>query len=526
MADDCGDDLLNVKRVEEVIAQKRVPRSQKCYFCSSFANARLRGTEVMMQQPPESFRLSRLSAACICADITHCGTNSYRGHALAENVIHDRLEARTLLFAGEQGEAIWINADECTFRRGPALQIKALITAATGISPERIMLTATHTHAAHGYTGFDAPAFAAQCIATINRARSRLRPVTHVTEQIGETPPGTLINRRLSLGNDLGDICIMFNQGCSVSLDTLELDASQQVAARLREWGTTPKQENIPDSGHVLRGPVDRRLHLWVLHSDTAEPIAAVARVNAHATTVSQSKVGAVVSADYIRPFGAAIQAALHCPCLVFNGAFGDTRPLTHEYSFAEAERIGTRWAQAALAAAPTSQTATALGGACLPRLSCQLRTDVPHSPAALDTLVQDTKAQLATAASAPARKRLRERLDCIAALRMPGPPQGNGILLPGELEQGALTCEAQAWQLGPLALFCTPGEPFTAQCAAIESRTGHLVVGAANGYISYLPDAAAFRGGDFESTECMLAPEELARLPETAARLCGEVKR
>jgi hypothetical protein len=64
-----------------------------------------------------------LLCAAAETDITACGSASFRGVPVAGCRIHDRLRARLLLFAGSDGESLWIAADECRFRRGAAATI-------------------------------------------------------------------------------------------------------------------------------------------------------------------------------------------------------------------------------------------------------------------------------------------------------------------------------------------------------------------------------------------------------------------
>jgi len=466
------------------------------------------------------FHATGLRAAAGEVDITHCGERAYRGMPLAECRIHDRLRARLLLLSGAEGEALWISADECSFRRQAHDGILATIEAASGIPAWRVMLAGNHVHSSHNYQTFAADAFCETILPLLPRLRAELRHVARLALRCARTTLDALvINRRVPFGT-LGQHCCMFNDGCSIDAAHGRLDATGQLAAEAQRLGTSLAALGV--AGAVCTdGPVDDRLHLATLLDDTERPIASIARVNAHPAVASQSRVGAVVSADFIRPLEDAVRAATGgAHCLVFNGAFGDTRPLSREYSLTEAGRIGRSWAAAMLAAPAEAQPLAGLDLA-VREDALPLRHDLPHDRAGLAALRGVLECELA-AGPLPARQRklLGERLAGIATLLLPPPPTHHGILVAGELERGTVQMRLQAWRLGQLRLLATGGEPFVRLATAIEERSGLLALGVAGAYASYLCDPAACAGGSYEATECLFAPDTLARLPELAATL------
>jgi hypothetical protein len=469
------------------------------------------------------FKLFNVRSACVQADITECGTLSYKNFPLAENKIHDRLLARVLLFSSPKGEAVWISADECTFRRAAAKRIKELVEVACDIKAEKILLCATHTHAAHGYKGFLADAFAQKIIAAIVEARKHLRPISQISERIGVIPETNIINRRAHLGPELGDHCVMFNTDCTVNLESGTIDVSKQIAGFLESLGTTARHEGFPEKSLYLTGSVDSRIHIWTIRDTDNKAIAAVARVNAHPAAVSQSRVGAILSADYIRSFCEIVEHAQKCPCLVFNGAFGDTRPLNKDYTFEEADRIGSSWAKAGLDGPEYITETSSLQCISNASLTLQIRRDLPKSKTEIEAQLAILR-QTLHQGTAVERKRRQEKMDALRAAIMPAPPLDCGGLLPDELESGYITCEVQAWKLGPISLVCLPGEPFVKVSQTIEAACGGLVVGIANGYIGYLPDETAIKGGSYEATECYLEPTEIAHLCEYSSHLMNQL--
>lgn len=477
--------------------------------------------------PIARFHATGLRAAACEADITGCGERSYRGMPLAECRIHDRLHARLLLLSGEAGEALWISADACSFRREAHDAILAAIASAGGIPAWRVMLAGNHIHSAHNYQTFSAGSFIEAILPLLPRLRAELRPTARLAVRSAHTPADApVINRRIRFGA-LGQHCCMFNDSCTLDHARGQLDATGQLATEAQRLGTTLTALGLADAAIWTDGPVDDRLHLATILDQEDRPIASIARVNAHPVVATQSKVGAVVSADFIRPLEDAVRATTDgAPCLVFNGAFGDTRPLLREYTVAEAGRIGRSWAAAMLTAPADVRPLTGLDLA-VREDAMPLRSDVPRDAAGRADLRQSLERELdvlvrsaASPAVAQQRKLLAERLATLAVLQLPPPPGHCGILLPGELERGAVGLRLQAWRLGTLGFLATGGEPFALLAKTIEESSGLLVLGVAGAYASYLPDPASCAGGGYEATECLFDPATLAHLPALAASL------
>jgi len=478
-----------------------------------------------------SFHATGLRAAACEVDITDCGERSYRGVPLADCSIHDRPRARLLLLSGEAGEMLWISADECSFRRQAHDSIIAAIAEAGGIPTWRVMLAGNHVHSVHSYQTFSSGLFIKAILPLLPELRANLRRTARLAVRCARTPADApVINRRVAFGF-LGQHCCMFNDGCRLDGVRGQLDATAQLAAEAQRLGSSLDALGLTEAANWTNGPVDDRLHLATILDEGDRPIASIARVNAHPVTASQSRVGPVISADYIRPLEDAIRAATDgAPCLVFNGAFGDTRPLQREYSVAEAARIGRAWA-AAMLAMPADVQSLSDANLATSTESLPLRRDVPGDRAGLASLrssLEDEAASAGRAEASPAvarqRKLLAERLETIALLQRPPPPEHHGILLHGELERGSVEFRLQAWRLGTLRLLACGGEPFALLAQSIEESSGLLVLGVAGAYASYLPDPASCAGGSYEAAECLFDPATLTRLPGFAAILAKEL--
>lgn len=459
----------------------------------------------------------KLSASATEVDITGCGTLSYRRHKMADCEIRHRLKAKIILFSDGAQELLMISADECTFRRGPAAFIKKCVESNTGIPAPQILLSATHAHSTHDYTSFDHEQFASLINGSIKQLRNTLRPVGSIAQRSGVLPDGAIVNRRLKVRN-FGEICIMFNDGCDVDLKAGILNARGQVEKFLNSQGTEMPVDSKDDE-FILTGPTDNRIFLWTLLDDERQPIAAMVRVNAHAVTVSQSRVGAIVSADYIRYLEIEIKNSVNgAPCLTFNGAFGDTRPLQVEYNFDEAERIGRGWAGIVLAGTLVEEIEPTVAMSAA-TVTLPLRSDLPHDRNKLIELSQQLSA--AKEGLDPIRKkRQNDILESISALLMAPPPNASGVLVEGELETGKVNSEWQAWEIGPMRILCLPGEPFVEVCRDIENVTDKLVVGISNGYVSYLPTATAFKNGGYEVNNSLFDERTLAAFPMIAKKI------
>jgi hypothetical protein len=349
-----------------------------------------------------------------------------------------------------------------------------------------------------------------------------MRTVKKIVERVGIAPQESIINRRLYLNKKFGEICIMFNDDCVIDCEKGTLDATGQVVKVFENLSTDLVKEGLTDKAFMTDGPVDSRLHLWTIEDTDGGAIASIARVNAHAVTATQSRIGKKISSDFVGPMSGIIHSDTGAPCLVFNGAFGNTRPLQEKYCFEECDRIAGLFAETMLNADPKQSITTSISGVSLPCVGLPLRKDFPHSREELKKIVEKKETGKKEAWEL---KRDNDRKSTAEILSRPGPPQETGVMLEGELDNGVVNREWQAWCLGPLKILCLPGEPFVQLCESIEKKTGFLTVGISNGYMSYLPDPESLLNGGYEANQCLLDGDTLRNIPEYAKKLCESLK-
>lgn len=79
----------------------------------------------------------------------------YGGRPSPSNGVAQRLWAKALALGGDGGPpALWLTLDTCGLTREFWLELRNRLTKRTGIPPERIVLTISHTHAAPATTGW------------------------------------------------------------------------------------------------------------------------------------------------------------------------------------------------------------------------------------------------------------------------------------------------------------------------------------------------------------------------------------
>ncbi|MBI3830216.1 MAG: neutral/alkaline non-lysosomal ceramidase N-terminal domain-containing protein [Planctomycetes bacterium] len=96
--------------------------------------------------------------------------------------VHQPLHARALHLRGQDGDALLVALDLLFVEEGLLQRVRATLQAELGLAPERVFVTASHTHAAPGVKGVEADEeylgmVERQIVAAAALARTRLRPV-------------------------------------------------------------------------------------------------------------------------------------------------------------------------------------------------------------------------------------------------------------------------------------------------------------------------------------------------------------
>jgi neutral ceramidase len=398
--------------------------------------------------------------------------------------VHDELTARILVLEqGDQSAAI-VSCDLLGMHPWIVSEVRRRAADAHSISPDGVIIAATHDHAAP--VGLRAGLFA-----TLNEDAAETL-VAKLADAIAIAWDGRR-SARMSVA--------------ATNVDTISLNR------RDPDW------------------PVDPELRVVLLEGDDG-PIASILNFACHATVLSGANLQ--LSGEFPGAAARLLQRETGAPCIYLNGACGDVNPAWIVQDFASVERAGQVVGGAALrliaemrAIGPGQRShnirwdefpeVVPLGRAIDPSLRCA-RTEI-EIPArefedndAYTAKIEGAKAASGRDAAARVSRYEAERWASVWAKRSPTPTRS----------------EVQAIRLGDsLAILALPGEFFAETAASIRSRTGLadlLVACYANDYLGYLVPAHAYGEGGYEPGITAYAPEAEAIVRDTATSLLSEV--
>lgn len=400
--------------------------------------------------------------------------------------VHDDLYARALVLE-ESGERIALVAcDLCETDVPFVAEIRRRASASADLSPDRIMVAATHTHAA--------PAtFALYC-----------------------PPPDPEWLRALA-----GRISEAIETAC------LDLEPAALGLGLGREE-TVARNRRRPD------GPVDPTVTVLRADRQRARPVL-LAHYACHPTVLGPDNL--MVSRDYTGFLVDALEQAAG-GCAVFaNGAAGDINvghsadrsalglPIPGR-TFERAEELGLRVAREAARAYSGAHPLAARGGSGGPSLAAGVRRLlVPLRPTPTareaDVRVRDLERCLDELqhGSAAEEELSEARLELMYAEMARDWARRRGEAVEEEVE-------VQVLAAGGLAIVALPGEFFAESGMRLRERSpfAHTIaVGYANGGVGYVPPAAAFAEGGYETrltSWSRVAPEAEALIVDTAVDL------
>lgn len=457
----------------------------------------------------KQFFTNDLKMAAVRVDITDIGEKTYRGFAIKDCEIIDRIEAKiTYLLSGDQ-KFIWISLDECSMRSRSADQVIKLISQGLSIPASNIMMTCVHTHSAHN-TGFiDLKMLAEILVKGALEASNKLVSISAIKQTVGQVEH--IVNRRVELPKDLGGYCVMFNNQCVVDEDHIKINATEQVEQYLQK---NEGNEFVGVEGFkefVLGKNFDSRIHLWEFLDKNDTPITAILRVNAHPVIVSQSRVGAKVSADYVRILENLVEKDLGCVCSLFNGAFGDTRPVTNQYGFEDREKFAGRYFAALKKGKVSKQPYANFTWYQFKDVQVPLRDEMPRTIEGLMKLRETIHARIKDKIG-PMKKNY-DLLETVDGFLLDNGNIPSAIVTNKEITNGFAVYQINGWAIGPMKILALPGEPLTNFAKELEELSGVLPIGLANGYLSYLPDPSLLSKGGYEVNQCVLNEKGLNEL-------------
>ena len=250
------------------------------------------------------------------------------------------LLGRVLLLTDGRREMLLVALDLLELYEPWLERFKAALARCTGVPAERQIVWCNHIHAAPSSDGVAEMPLAERLAWSIDKARAdyAAAEVAFASRDLG---PGWTIRRRFAI-DGLETLCVMYNDGCRLEGDRLEV--SQQVCAYLQERGVRPEAWAGFGGAAYCVSPRDVRLEvLAIRRAGDGCPVATVVRFPAHPVIASHSRIGNAIFPDYIGALREVFERARGGCVLFLQGPSGDVRPLHGQYGTEAAELYGRR---------------------------------------------------------------------------------------------------------------------------------------------------------------------------------------
>lgn len=412
--------------------------------------------------------------------------------ARASEGVDDDLFAKAIVIEQDGSKVAMVVCDLISMPRLVAEEARKLVDRQLGIPPERVMISATHTH-----TGPTLPSGSARDPAEEGAADVARRYVRTLPQ---------LIARSVALADDAlrpAKVSVGVGREEHLAFNRRFLMKDGTVG-----WNPGKKNPNIVKPA----GPTDPDVPVVYFETPDGQPIATYVNFAMHLDTVG----GLRVSADY--PFTlSAILAKLKGPDMVTLFSIGCAGDINHidvssnapQKGPGEARRIGT------ILAGEVVKTYARLK---------PVRTSAPHgrrevlslplAPIKPEDVGPARKTAVTFGKNAPT---FLERVHAYKVLDV-------------HARQGKpLEAEVQVVSLGPdLAFVALPGEIFVELGLHVKQNSPfrHTVIAElANGSIGYIPTKRAFEEGNYEPISARCAPGSGEQVAEAAVRLLKEVR-
>lgn len=407
------------------------------------------------------------------------------------------LQARAIVFKQGGEQFAWVFCDLLGVPASLTSQVRESAAVATGISAEKIVIAATHSHTGPLYFGPLRDYFHAQALAKDG-----------VDEhEAGDYPA--------ELATKLVTALAKASQDSKPAEATVAFAAQRDLAFNRRYFMkdgsvvTNPGKLN-PNIDRPA-GPTDVELGLLQFLRE-GKPFAGLTVFGLHLDTTG----GMEYAADFPYYLGRDLQRAFG-PDYVSIFGIGPCGDVNHydvshdrpQKGHDEAERIGVTIAATALSALETAKPLVDLN-----LKSAYRRIEVPFQPF--------TDAEIVAA---------RESLPKVGTRDKPMLEQVAAVKIVGVSDYGvpALPVDVQAFRLNDsLAVVALPGELFTELGLAIKQRspfTKTLVLELCNDYPGYVPTRRGFAEGGYEPTYSKLAPGGGEQMVDAAVALLKELK-
>jgi hypothetical protein len=415
----------------------------------------------------------------------------YYSTRLAEGV-EDDLFAKAIVVEQDGAKVATVVCDLISMPRAVAEDARRLIEKSTGISGERVMVSATHTH-----TGPTLPTGSARDPSEEGAADAAKRYVDTLPARIA---------RSVSAAN-----AALRPAKVSVGVGREEhLSFNRRYFMKDGTVGWNPGKKNP----RVVKpaGPIDPEVPVVYFETPDGRPIATYVNFAMHLDTVG----GLKVSADY--PFTlAAILAKLKGPDMVTLFSIGTAGDINHidvsgadpQKGNGEAARIGTVLAGEVI---KTYARLTPITTAA-PRVRREVLA-LPLAPIRPEDVEPAMNTAVRFGKNEPT---FLERVNAYKVIDV-------------HARQGRpLEAEVQVMALGPdLAFVALPGEIFVELGLHVKQNSPfrHTVIAElANGSVGYVPTRRAFAEGNYEPVSARCAPGSGEQIAETAVKLLKELR-
>ncbi|MBI5394925.1 MAG: twin-arginine translocation signal domain-containing protein [Verrucomicrobia bacterium] len=404
-------------------------------------------------------------------------TSSGAGTCAPFDGVHDPLFARALVLDDGRQALALLAVDAIgydNFVLGPGrdftAEVRRRVAAGTGLRPEAVMLASTHAHSTPETIGLTNFRDVAGVRYWLERHVEELAAVAveawrqrvPARARFGKTTvTGVARNRRILLKS--GKLS-----------PRRELPAPQDIAAP---------------------APVDEELSVLWFERDTGAPHAVVLNYTAHPVV---TMLLPPVSADYPGAACRLVEEQLaSAACMFTQGAAGNINSVKVATSHADAEAIGRKLGDAALAEIKSLRELPPLTTPRLQFASSRIILPPRDCPplAEAETLARSN----------------------------PTPQNQRTLRLAHKLAEGPIEAEVQAMALGPVKWVSLPGEPFVEIGLALKQSGASFVLGYTNGWIGYLPIQRAYQEGGYEvgvGSWSRVAPGSAEKLVAVAKKL------
>ncbi|MES2572024.1 MAG: hypothetical protein V4710_18460 [Verrucomicrobiota bacterium] len=412
-------------------------------------------------------------------------------HLRTADGVLDDLYAKALVIEQDGARAAFVTLDLITTTRPVIVEARRLIAEQTGIAPESVMISATHSHTGPVLTYGS----------TLDELTGGETPLAH--SYVGTLP--SLIARSVAEAN----------AGLAAAGASVMLLREERLSFNRRFWmndGTLSWNPPKLDPAIVApAGPIDPDLGLLHVKTTGAKPVSLAAYVNfaLHADVVGGSRISAdfpgVLARHLARSTGASTVT------LFANGCCGN---INHRNVWWNSPQSGPE---------ETERIGTALAGTLLANWSALAPLKAP-APQSRSVMVEIPARQFSADAVESARNVVRQKKSGTVV-------QAEAFcVLDSLLREGKpYEVEVQVIALGDeLAIVSLPGEIFVELGLAIKKASPFkytFIAELANGSLGYVPNRAAYAEGNYEVVSARGAEGSGERLVDAAVKLLGELK-